>query len=411
MKILLSAFACHPEMGSEDGVGWGWVTGLARYHQVHVIARKARRSDIEAALAVNPLDNLYFHYVDPPPWFIFWKKGSRNFMAYAALWQLFAFLKALSVGRSERFDVVQHLTYGNLWLPSLFFLLPGSYVWGPVGGGVVPTAFASGYGLRARFLEMMRHLVQHYLCRLNLPVLLGMTRARLILIRTEETRTFLPKWARQKAQLLPETALDPKGFPFDPEQRRDLSRSDTLTVVYAGRILPLKNLHLAISAFVELLRVNPELAGRIRFEIYGDGPFLPQCRELAGTEAGRSIVFHGFIDRAALLVRLREAHLFVHLSVKDTAATAPMEAMALGLPVICLNRGGMGNLVDSSCGILLEATTPEKVVAHVVESLRELAGDRKRLLMLSLAARDKVERSFSWRGRIEQYNEIIRNMP
>ena len=408
MKILLSAFACHPKMGSEDGVGWGWVTGLARYHQVHVITREARRADIEEALNEKPVANLCFHYVDPPPWLIFWKKGSRNFMAYAALWQLFAFGKAQSVSRGARFDVIQHLTYGNLWLPSLLFLLPGNYVWGPVGGGVVPANFSAGYGLKARLAETMRCLIQRYLRWLNVPALLGMARARLILVRTEETRTFLPRWAQGKAVLLPETALDPGRFPFDPEQRRGLSRSETLTVVYAGRVLPLKNLHLAISAFIKLLRAHPELAGRMRFEIYGDGPQLQHCRELAGEDVWSSIAFHGLIDRASLLERLRDAHVFVHLSVKDSVANAPLEAMALGLPVICLNCGGMGNLVDASCGVLLEASSPEGVVADVMEELHGLALDRERLLMLSLAARERVERSFSWPSRIERYNEILR---
>jgi glycosyltransferase involved in cell wall biosynthesis len=407
MKLLISAFACHPKMGSEDGVGWGWVTGLAAHHQVHVIARESRRVDIEAALADHPVENLHFHFVDPPHWLIFWKKGARNFMAYAALWQISAFGKALSVVRREKFDIVQHLTYGNLWLPSLFFLLPGSYLWGPVGGELVPPAFSRGYGWRARLVEMARCLIQRYLCRLNVPILLGMSRARLILVRTEETRAFLPKWAQKKAVLLPETALELERFPFDPSQRSDLSRRQILTVVYAGRIILWKNLHLAIKAFVKLLRDNPELLGRVRFEIYGDGPFLPHCRELAGDDAGRSIFFHGFIDRATLLDRLQDAHLFVHLGVKDTAATAPMEAMALGLPVICLNCGGMANLVTEGCGVLLEASTPEVVVAEVAERLHEFALDRQRLLTLSLAARERVVRSFAWQRRVEQYNDIL----
>ncbi|MBJ6724269.1 glycosyltransferase family 4 protein [Geomesophilobacter sediminis] len=407
MKILVSAFACHPEMGSEDGVGWGWVTGLAQRHQVHVVTRKARREAIEAALARRPMPNLCLHYADPPPWLIFWKKGSRGFMAYALLWQFFALIKGWHVCRKERFDIVQHLTYGNLWLPNYFFLLPGNFVWGPVGGGLVPAAFRAGYGWRARLVELLRGVVQRLLNRLNLPILLAMKRARLILVRTEETIRLLPKWAREKAVLLPETALDPAVFPFDPEQRNHQSQKPTLNVVYAGRLLPLKNLHLAIAAFRRSFSEHPELAGGLRFDVYGEGPQLETCRRLAGPELNRSIFFHGHLERGVLMERLRQAHLFTHLSAKDTAAMAPMEAMALGVPVICLNCGGMGNLVDSRCGVILEAGSPEQVVQTVADALGELARNRQELARLSLAARDRIERSFSWPGRIGQFEAIV----
>ncbi|MBT0666184.1 glycosyltransferase [Geobacter pelophilus] len=408
MKILISAFACHPAMGSEDGVGWGWVTTLARYHQLHVITREYRRADIEAELETNPVNNLYFHYIDPPAWMIFWKKGSRNFMAYALLWQLFALVMAVRLSIRQRFDIVQHLTYGNLWLPTFLFFVPGTYIWGPVGGGVVPAVFAENYRIREWLVENLRLIVLKSLKWLNLPALLNMWRARLILVRTWETLDYLPLWARKKAILVPETALDPGRFPYSRKERRDTCCREMFNIVYAGRIMSLKNLHLAVTAFRELLARNPLLAGFVRFDIYGDGPYLPVCRELAGDEAGRAIIFHGFVDRAVLLEKLREAHLFIHLSVKDTAATAPMEAMALGIPVICVKAGGMMNLVDDTCGVPLEQSSPELLVPAVINELKTLVTDRERLFALSCAARAKVEQSFSWERRIEQYNEIVK---
>jgi glycosyltransferase involved in cell wall biosynthesis len=177
--------------------------------------------------------------------------------------------------------------------------------------------------------------------------------------------------------------------------------------VYAGRILSLKNLHLAVAAFREVLKRYPNLSGRIRFDIYGEGPYLPVCREMAGDETGSSIFFHGFIDRKVLIEKLKSAHLFIHLSVKDTAATAPMEAMALGLPVICVNCGGMGNMVDSGCGILLDPSSPGHIIEGSIIAISELFGDRERLLNLSLNARQKIERSFTWESRAEQYNQIL----
>ena len=36
MKILLSAYACRPNMGSEPAVGWTWVVELCKYHDLWV---------------------------------------------------------------------------------------------------------------------------------------------------------------------------------------------------------------------------------------------------------------------------------------------------------------------------------------------------------------------------------------
>ena len=37
--ILVSAYACEPLKGSEQGVGWNWVLQLAKKNNVHVITR------------------------------------------------------------------------------------------------------------------------------------------------------------------------------------------------------------------------------------------------------------------------------------------------------------------------------------------------------------------------------------
>jgi len=407
MKILLSAFACHPKMGSEDGVGWGWATSLSRYQEVHVLTREARRADIEKALSEQPYSNLHFHYVDPPSWLIFWKRGSRNFMLYAFLWQFFASFKAILLHQRERFDLVQHLTYGNLWLPSFLFLLPVPYIWGPVGGGTIPTAQSEEFRLKERVGERVRRVILNHFRKINIPILLGMRKARLVLARTEETFRYLPQWACRKAVLLPETAIDPSLLCYDSAQRRAFSLEEPFSVIYAGRILHWKNLHLAIDAFRKTLMSAPELRGKLRFDIYGDGPYMQVCRDIAGDEDGRSIIFHGVVDRALVLERLRKAHLFIHLSLKDTAATAPLEAMAMGVPVVTLKCGGMTNLVDDDCGFIFEPGDPSRIVVLVAALIMKTARDRNLIADLSLAAREKIEKEFTWERRIDQYQQIL----
>ena len=42
MRILLSAYACEPGIGSEPGIGWHWALEIARLGNVPVEARALR---------------------------------------------------------------------------------------------------------------------------------------------------------------------------------------------------------------------------------------------------------------------------------------------------------------------------------------------------------------------------------
>ena len=70
MKVLLSAYACEPGKGSEPGVGWTWVCGLAGQVQLTVLTRSNNRDPIEAEIASlphdHPLHGVRFLYHDLP---------------------------------------------------------------------------------------------------------------------------------------------------------------------------------------------------------------------------------------------------------------------------------------------------------------------------------------------------------
>ena len=62
MKVLLSAIACHPEHGSEGGVGWKAATALSKRYEVHVLTSTGARPAIERALVTNAYPRLSFTY-------------------------------------------------------------------------------------------------------------------------------------------------------------------------------------------------------------------------------------------------------------------------------------------------------------------------------------------------------------
>ena len=62
-KVLINAYACNPDWGSEQGVGWHWSVELAKYCKVIVITEGEFKGNIERAMADLPQkDNLTFIY-------------------------------------------------------------------------------------------------------------------------------------------------------------------------------------------------------------------------------------------------------------------------------------------------------------------------------------------------------------
>ena len=90
-KILLSAYACEPNKGSEPKTGWKWATTLPKLgHEVHVITRHNNQEIINNYLTNKKIPNLYFYYFDYSSWFIKIIKGKSNPRShlYFFLWQI-----------------------------------------------------------------------------------------------------------------------------------------------------------------------------------------------------------------------------------------------------------------------------------------------------------------------------------
>jgi len=91
MKVLISAYACEPDKGSEPGVGWNWGKQIAKFAEVWVITRSNNRESIERELHKNPVSNIHFVYYDVPKLLGFWKKKTRGLYPYYILWQIGAY--------------------------------------------------------------------------------------------------------------------------------------------------------------------------------------------------------------------------------------------------------------------------------------------------------------------------------
>ena len=148
LRVLMSAYACGPDRGSEPGVGWNAVRAAARDHDVWVLTSREHQTAIEAAVARDGL-SVRFVFVDWPRWLEFTKRTRVGFELQQYWWQFAAYLRARTLHARIGFDLAHHVTVCRYWMPSFLPFLGIPFVWGPVGGGEsAPKSFWAGLGFR-----------------------------------------------------------------------------------------------------------------------------------------------------------------------------------------------------------------------------------------------------------------------
>jgi glycosyltransferase involved in cell wall biosynthesis len=358
-RILAFAYACEPEGGSEPGAGWAWSRILAGLGETWVVTRANNRAAIEARLdAIPERDRLHFVYVDLPPWARFWKRGHRGIRLYYMLWQAAALRSARRLHERHRFDLVWHVTLANAWLGSLAPLVGPPFVYGPVGGGIgLHWRLLPSLGARGTVYELGRTAARLGCRFLNPVARLSWRRSRCILVQNPETRGWLPHRYRDMARILPNVALEDDGGSRGSAAR---SRRGPPTAMYAGRLLPLKGVALAI-------RAMGSLPGW-RLLLCGTGWDEARLRDIARRSGVDDRVrFLGHLARADVLrLMTDQADVFIFPSLHDEGPWAVAEALASGLPVVSLDVGGP--IVLGSTGV--EVGWPLETARRLADAAR-----------------------------------------
>jgi glycosyltransferase involved in cell wall biosynthesis len=357
MRIVVFAYACEPASGSEPGAGWAWARIIAGLGDAWVLTRANNRDVIEAALPSCPeRDRLHFVYLDLPRWARTWKRGQRGIRLYYTLWQVLALRTARRLHRELRFDVAWHLTMANVWLGASAAYLPTRFVYGPVGGGVRTSwRLLPALGAWGATYEVLRATARATARLVNPLARTAWTRAEVILVQNPETRGWLPRRHRSKAHVLPNAVIGDehlgatKAGPHDPP-----------VALFAGNLLPLKGVALAIRAMVDL--------PGWRLVICGRGKDEHRLRRLADRlDVADRVEFRGWVPRDRLFDIMRDdADVFLFPSLHDQSPWVVAEALACGLPVVCLEEGGSTVLG----GFGVRRTTVRRTAADLAAAVR-----------------------------------------
>jgi glycosyltransferase involved in cell wall biosynthesis len=362
MKLLMSAFACAPEWGSEPEVGWRALLAAAAEHDVWVMTQPHMADLLAPALGkLELLDRVTVVPVEPAtleetPGLLGLLRTHRLHDA----WQRNAAKEAVRLHAAVDFDLVHHVTLAAYWMRVGVASVNRPLVIGPVGGGVEPPLpLLSVLGWRGLLEAIARTTLRRVVAAL--PFIRGAVRdARLLLVQNKETAAVVGRDARILSNALCVTA----------EEYHHVDARGT-DVVLAARLVPWKAGVLAVRA-MRYVRTPG-----VRLRVFGDGSERTRMeRAVARWGLADRVVFEGKVPRPQLIQQLAAAGAVIHPSLHDEGGTVLAEALMHGTPVVCLDHGGPAHVVS-----LWPQTASVAVPPHIpAQTARLLAAGIDRVL-------------------------------
>src|SRR5205823_7645001 len=114
-----------------------------------------------------------------------------------------------------------------------------------------------------------------------------------------------------------------------------------LRVLWSGELQPWKAMPLLLRALAKLPK---GVACEVR--VLGEGPLEMSWRGLAGRlGVDRSLTWMGWLPHAEALAQCEWADVLAFTSLRDTSGNVVLEALGAGVPVVCLDHQGVGDIV------------------------------------------------------------------
>ena len=330
MKILLSAYACEPWKGSEPDVGFQTMLSVAEHHDVWVLTKQNNLPSLESVLQGDPRsERISLHGLDLGTVSSRLKRiGRVGLMWYYHRWQGKASELALQLDLVVDFDAVFHITFASYWMKVGAARVDKPLLLGPVGGAVeAPFRLFAELGWRGVVEELFRAAGRRIWFRLP-GVRFAAQRASHILVNNRETGRRLATVAKAPIKVLPNPTAVEVPAVLSP-------RNPSNDIAFVGRLIPWKGVQLALRCMRYIRTPGARLL------VFGEGPDQGRIlRRIRRWRLEDRVSVVGHIARSELLERLSQCGAMIHPALHEEGGNVVAEALAMEVPVVCLDRGG-----------------------------------------------------------------------
>ncbi len=406
MNILINAYACAPNWGSEQGMAWHWITELAKMHNLYVITEGEWKKEIEEAVALLDVkDNIHFYYnpVSDKIRSMCWNQGDWRFYWYYRKWQKKTLTIARQICSEHRIDIIHQLNMIGFREPGyLWDIYDTHYIWGPVGGmEIVPLSYLSGMPLSKKTKYIVKNMLNHLQIRYSTRVCKAIHRADIVIAATQGTYNSFVKLHHIKPVYMNEA-----GCTISEQHTAHNFNKDQLDILWVGRFLDTKKLDIAIRTIAKVKDLP------VFLHIVGNGSdtenaMYQQMADKMGIS--NNIKWYGKLANKKVQEMMNQMDLFLFTSVLEGTPHVVLEAITNCLPILCIDTCGQGQLVNEAIGWKVPLTNPQQNSTDFAAILRHIIINRDEIKQKSDNCKQR-QRELSWENKLVTMNKIYQQL-
>ena len=406
MRVLLSAIGCHPEHGSEGGIGWNAVCALSREHKLHVLTSVSQRAALETAVALGDCQNVTFSFsgTDKPYHPNRLVARCESWMRYFK-WIKESYQQALDILRVEKFDLAHQVTYSSWRVASPLWRLPIPFVWGPVGGVAnFPPHLLHKLSTSGAVFEVLRNFSNR--AAMFSPSLRQCVRNSAAVIASNRESAVILQ--RLRGRNRPVHQISPISFPdhhiekfsCDPGSKPFTGK---LELFAGGSLVGSKGIVFGLEA-VAMARKQ---GVRCRYTIASGGPevkFLKKrARELL---LGEDVIFNDGYYGPAYPEKLKACHICLLPSFRENVGITLLEAMMASCVPLIVDASAQGENVPGGCGIKVPISSAKEISENLSKGLVLLARNHAARELMASKAQKHARELFTRNSYIAQIDAI-----
>jgi glycosyltransferase involved in cell wall biosynthesis len=375
--VLINAYACSPNMGSEPGMAWNWCIHLAKYCELHIITEGEFKENIDAAIPLLPQGmNMKFYYnpVSAEIRKMCWNQGDWRFYNHYKSWQKKTYQIALEILKVHPIDIVHQLNMIGFREPGyLWKITDKPFVWGPVDAkATFPIAYLQGATLKTKLVIHIKNFLTSLQLRYSRRVRQAVDQSSVVLSASSNAQQTFRKYFNIESPLLNETGCYIQQHPISINNKKKL-----LDVLWVGKLDFRKQLGLAIRCVAKAK--NPF----IRLHIVGGGDAEPYKALAASLNILEQCTWHGMIKHKEVQQLMQSSDLFLFTSVAEGTPHVVLEAIGNNLPVLCFDTCGQGDAINEKVGEKIDLTNPRQSEIEFAERLNYFFEHRDNLVVMS----------------------------
>lgn len=402
LSIIINAYACSPNMGSEPGMAWNWCINLAQYCELHIITEGEFRNKIEEVLPSLPQGkNMHFYYnpVSDKIRRMCWNQGDWRFYYYYAIWQKKTLKIAEKIIEETHIDIVHQLNMIGFREPGFLWKLNKPFIWGPTNAKEsFPTAYLQGASWKKKIFITLKNAINKYQLKHNYRVYKATQKASFIIAASSDSAKSLEKYFQIKPILINESGCEINEI---NSQRIYKPNKQTLDLLWVGRFIFTKQLGLALKSVASCNNHN------IRLHIVGGSkeeeiPYQQLAKQL---NIDKQCIWHNKVSHKRVQELMKECDLFFFTSIAEGTPHVILESFNNSLPVLCFNTCGHGDCVNEKVGIKIELSNPQQSIQEFAKEINYLFHNRNYLQKLSEGCM-KRQKELSWESKALQMLKI-----